>query len=169
MTAIWCLDAFLLNLVQIYSYYTPTKPVLYILRLYTGFSVIVVSIATYSFVIMTVKSVYRTRNMVKFPIWLKQLWDLMLIFNTSTLIILYFCAFTYNNSLFFDIHWLCVAITFGVGTIFTSTATCKITFFLHNTIQEIENSQIDDKLQHNYNDKFNNNHKTQDTIHFLKN
>lgn len=147
MTAIWCFDVLILNSVQIYSYHEPTKIVFYILRLLTGISVIVVSIATYSYCQLTVQSMYQTRNMIK-PIWFKQTWDLMLLFCNSTLIILYSCAFTYNLSLFFDIHWLCVGITFWVGTISTVSATCKITFFLHNTINEIEYSQSSQSSQY---------------------
>ena len=72
MTGVWCLDVLILNLIQIYSYHKPTKTVYYILRLSTGFTIILLSIATYSFILITVKSFYKTRNINQIPLWFKQ-------------------------------------------------------------------------------------------------
>ena len=150
LTAIWCLNALILNLIQIYSFYNATRTTMYILRLYTGFSIVVASVATYALVVTSVNSYYQTRHeIIYIPVWFKQSWDVILILNTSTLFILYTIAFSYNNSLCIDIHWFVCCITFWFGSISTLSAMYKVKHFLDNTIVEIEKSNT--KKEHNAN------------------
>ena len=106
------------------------------LRGITALGFAICGLCTYSFVIGVVNSVYlyETHRRKDAPKWFKDCWNIMLLVNAVSLFILYGCGFSQNNTIFFEIHWLIVGITFWAGSIVVFVATWKISRFIRNTL-----------------------------------
>ena len=141
---IWCIYAFIINGLQIYSYHNNSLTVMIWLRITQGIGVIICGIATYNWIMSVINSVYSLNQHTKYginknrlPKWFKEFWNILLLFNIVTLFILYGAAFSQENAIFFDIHWLFLGFTFWIGSISIFIATIKITRFLRQTLDKI--------------------------------
>lgn len=140
LTFLWCLFSFCMNILQIYSYHDNSLIVMKCLRGLTAFGFVICGLCTYNFVIGTVDSVYlyETKRRRNAPKWFKDCWNILLLFNAVSLFILYGCAFSQNNAIFFDIHWLIVGLTFWTGCISVFIATIKIARFVRQTLRKMK-------------------------------